>query len=473
LTFTSFEFLLFLPLVVALYWVCPVRLRILFLLLLSYAFYCTWSVKAAIALAAMTVVTFFAGKCIGDAASEHRAGITAFFAIVLLTGYLAFFKIAAIVSIPGLGRLVMPLGVSFYTFKLLSYVIDVYWGKIEPTPHLLPFAASIAFFPQIVAGPIQRPADFLGQLPPSRVMISKGLPRLVWGIAKKVLVADNLAPAATYVFGRVKGLHAGELLAGFYLFPLQLYADFSALTDIAVGMGLLFGIEGPENFNRPFTASSISQFWRRWHMSLTRWLADYLFTPLRMATRSAGTAGLAFSITLNMLAIALWHGLTLGYLVFGLINAAYLVADAVTLGQRGRFFKAHPKLDGLGSWLGWLLTLHVVFIALVFFRARTNSDAIWLLSHAWRGLGSARSDLAQLAAAVGARSLAVAVAGYTVLELAERYRPDNWWRRVEPTVPAWVQWSVQVAFIVAVAVGLFMLTVRAVGQQSPFLYQVF
>jgi alginate O-acetyltransferase complex protein AlgI len=473
LTFTSFEFLLFLPLAVALYWVCPVRLRIFFLLLLSYAFYCTWSVKAAIALAAMTVVTFFAGKWIGDAPAEHRAGITAFFAIALLTGYLAFFKIAAIVSIRGLGRLAMPLGVSFYTFKLLSYVIDVYWGKIEPTPHLLPFAASVAFFPQIVAGPIQTPADFLGQLPPSRIMLSKGLPRLVWGVAKKVWVADNLAPAATYVFGRVKGLHGAELLAGFYLFPLQLYADFSALTDIAIGMGLLFGIEGPENFNRPFTASSISEFWRRWHMSLTRWLADYFFTPLRMAMRSTGTAGLAFSITLNMLAIALWHGLTLGYLVFGLINAAYLVADAVSLRQRGRFFKAYPKLDGLGSWVGWLLTLHVVFIALVFFRARTNSDAIWLLSHAWLGLGSARSDLAQLAAAVGARSLVGALAGYAVLELAERCRPDNWWRRVEPTVPPWVQWSVQVAFIVAVAVGLFMLTVRAGGQQSPFLYQVF
>jgi alginate O-acetyltransferase complex protein AlgI len=472
-TFTSFEFLLFLPLAVALYSVCPLRLRISLLLILSYGFYCTWSVKAALLLAAATILTFFAGRWIGDSASKRRTGITALSAVLLLTGYLVFFKIAAIAPIPRLGRLIMPLGVSYYTFKLLSYVIDVHWGTIEPASHLIPFAASVAFFPQIVAGPIQRPADFLAQLPPARVRLWQGLPRMLWGLAKKVLVADKLAPAITYVFSHVKGLHGAGLLAGFYLFPLQLYVDFSALTDIALGMGLLFGIEGPENFNRPFAASSISEFWRRWHMSLTRWLTDYVFTPLRMATRTAGSAGLAFSIAVNMMAIALWHGLTWGCFAFGLVNACCLVVDAITVRGRTRFFKAHPRLNEPGSFLGWLLTFHLVFIGLVFFRASTISDAVWLFSHALRGLGSARADLAHLAATVGARPLIQGLVGYAVLELAERYRPDCLWRNVETALPSWIRVPVRVAMVGVVAVGLFLFIVLAGGQQTPFLYQVF
>ncbi len=341
MTFTSFRFLLFLPLIVAVYQIVPVRLRVLFLLGASYAFACTWSVRAAAAMAVATVFTFFAGKLAGDTSSQRRAYAAFSSAIAVLTLYLAFFKIAAVLPFGRFGRLAIPLGLSYYTFKLMSYVIDIYWGKIEPAQSFMEFAAAIAFFPQLVAGPIQRPGDFLTQVQlaeirptqvsPARTALWMGLSRLVWGLAKKVLIADNLAPTVNYVFAHVRGLHGVELLAGFYLFPLQMYADFSALTDIALGMGLLFGIQGPENFNRPFTAFSISDFWRRWHMSLTNWLADYVFTPLRMATRSAGTAGLALSITINMLAVGLWHGLTWGYFVFGLVNAAYLVGDVLTM----------------------------------------------------------------------------------------------------------------------------------------------
>ena len=139
------------------------------------------------------------------------------------------------------------------------------------------FAAYVAFFPQILAGPIQRPADYFSQLPPIPARVTDALPRIAWGLVKKLLIADNLAPAVNYVYANVGGLHGAPLWVGFYLFPLQIYADFSALTDIAIGTGRLLGITGPENFNRPFTATSISDFWRRWHMSLTSWLLDYVF----------------------------------------------------------------------------------------------------------------------------------------------------------------------------------------------------
>ncbi len=473
MTLTSFKFLLLLPLVVALYHVLPARHRVLFLLLISYAYVCTWSVRGALAMLVATVFAFVVGKFAGNTKSPQRAYVAVFSAVSVLTLYLVFFKLTAALPFGQVGRLAAPIGLSYYTFKLLSYVIDVYWGKLNPARSFQEFAAAIAFFPQITAGPIQRPGSFLAQLPPRNAALWMGLSRLVWGLAKKVLVADNLAPAVNYVFSHVHGLHGSALLVGYYLFPLQMYADFSALTDVALGMGMLFGIQGPENFNRPFTATSISDFWRRWHMSLTNWLADYVFTPLRMATRSAGTAGLVLSITLNMLAVGLWHGFTLGYFVFGLLNAAYLVGDVLTIRRRASFFKANPDLDRAGNWAGWALTLHLFFLAMVFFRARAVSDATWFLAHLGTSLGAFRLDLAQLASAVGSSSLAFGLIGFLVVELAERFRPDQWWRRVEAAGPVWLRWSVRCAIAACVISAFFFLTVRPGSQESAFLYQVF
>ncbi len=471
--FTSFKFLLIFPLVVAVYQLVPVRWRVLFLLLLSYGYVGTFSLWAAVAMAVATVFTFFAGQRAGDTGSQPRAYVAFLCAISALTLYLVFHKAAATFPLGIFGKLAAPIGLSYYTFKLMSYVIDVYWGKIKPARSITQFAAAIAFFPQIVAGPIQRPADFLSQLPPARTALWMGLSRLVWGLAKKVVVADNLAPTVDYVFTHVHGLRGAGLLAGFYLFPLQMYADFSALTDVALGVGLFFGILGPENFNRPFTALSISDFWRRWHMSLTNWLADYFFTPLRMAARSAGSAGLALSITLNMLAVGLWHGFTWGYFVFGLLNATYLVGDVFTARSRSGFFKAHPNLDWLGRWLGWLVTIHLFFSTMVFFRARGVGDAVWLLAHSWSSLATLKVDLADLLSATGTKTLLLGLGGYAALELAERYRPDLWWSRVEADAPAWVRWPVRCAIAVCVLGGLYLVTIRAGGYGSPFLYQVF
>jgi D-alanyl-lipoteichoic acid acyltransferase DltB (MBOAT superfamily) len=478
LTFTSFNFLLLLPLIVALYQVVPPRSRSCYLLAVSYAFYCTWSLGGAVALAVATFLTFQAGKVVGDPASERRGRRVFLVAIVLLVAYLSIFKIAAAVPLGGLAGIALPLGLSYYTFKLMSYIIDIYWGKIEPATNGVEFAAAIAFFPQLSAGPIQRPGDFLKQVPPKQTMIWQGLARVVWGLGKKMLIADSLAPAVNFVYSHISGpqptnLHGAGLLAGFYLFPLQLYADFSALTDIALGIGMMFGIQGPENFNRPFTASSISDFWRRWHMSLTNWLADYVFTPLRMATRSAGTLGLVFSITANMVAIGLWHGLTWGYLMFGVIHSGYLVVDALTTRGRAAFFKTRPGWNRLGNWAGWLLTFHLVLIALVFFRAHSVSDAVRLLTHAWLGLTHAKRDLAPLLAAAGSKVLLMGLAGYAALEVAERLRPDQWWLRIELAVPIWLRKTVQFAACAFLVTTLVLLTIRSASHASTFLYQVF
>jgi len=456
-----------------LYQICPPARRSLFLLVASYAFYCTWSIKAAAAMAVVTILTFFAGRWTSDTESQHRAHVAAAFTVVLLTGYLAFLKAAAVTAMPLVGHMALPIGVSYYTFKLISYVMDTYSGKLQPERRFIPFAAYVAFFPQILAGPIQRPGDFLKQAPPARTEVLEGAGRIVWGLAKKMLIADQLAATVSYVFGHMQGLQGVAVLAGFYLYPLQLYADFSGLTDIAIGIGLLFGIRSPENFNRPFTASTITDFWRRWHMSLTSWLGDYVFVPLRMATRSLAKAGLVISIAVNTIAIGIWHGFTWNYFTFGAIHAVYLIAEALTSRQRARFFKKRPELDRAGTWLGRFYVFHMAAIAFVFFRAQSMADAVWGLKHLWIGAGSLGAGMARLADAVDTQRLAMGLAGFGLVLLAEQFRPDGWVKRMGSRLPFWTYRVVRAAVIMELALAMFLLVTSTGHAGQPFIYEGF
>lgn len=475
MSFTEPVFLLYVAVCAALNRLCPARFRAAFLLLASYGFYLTWNPVAAGLLAVLTILTFSAALAVENArlTGTGRLASVGMAMVALLVGYLAAFKVALLTPTHGIAGLIMPLGISYYTFKLLSYVLDVHWGKLPAETRLVNFAAYVAFFPQIVAGPIQRPGDFLAQLPPKPVSVAEAAPRIAWGFVKKLIIADNLAPTVNTIYAHVTGLHGAPLWVGFYLFPLQLYADFSGLTDIALGTGRLFGITGPENFNRPFTASSISDFWRRWHMSLTNWLVDYVFVPLRMATRRAGTFGLVLSITVNMVAIGLWHGLTFGYFVFGVLNAAYLVVDALTSRDRAKFFKRNPAWDAAGTWLGWLLTFHLILIAEVFFRAPRVSDAVWLLAHLWSGLSGFTAFFTSGLMEGQARGLTIGLVGYLILELGERYRPDLRAKELYHSSPRWVQWSFYSAGIVIGIFAMAMLVAYAGDKKSPFLYEIF
>ncbi len=376
-------------------------------------------------------------------------------------------------AVHGIVGLVMPLGISYYSFRLISYVLDVYWEKIPAEKELVNFAAYVAFFPQMVAGPIQRPGDFFNELPPKPAETVQPMLRIAWGLLKKLLIADNLAPLVNSIYAHVTGLHGAPLVAALYLFPLQLYADFSGLSDIAIGSGRLFGITGPENFNRPFTATTISDFWRRWHMSLTTWVTDYVFVPLRMSTRRAGMLGLNFSIAVNMVAIGLWHGLSGGYFFFGLINALYVIVESLTSRKRAAFFKKNPHLDRTGSWLGWLLTFHLVLIAEVFWRAPRVSDSVWLISHLGSGLAGSGEQLLSLINENGLHALTIGLVGYLVLELAERYRPDLKARDLYARAPRWVRWSYYSAGTAFGVLGLALLLVFTAGKRAAFLYEIF
>jgi len=467
MSYTSVSFLVFLGFAACLYRRCPASWRPALVLILSYAFYLTWVPVAALLLAALTLLTFFLARASGI------GGRLALAMTVFLVACLAAFKIALLFPARGLAGLIMPLGISYYTFKLISYLLDVHWGKIAPEPSIIRFAAYVSFFPQIVAGPIQRPSDFFSQLGSDQGSLADALPRIAWGFTKKLLIADNLAPTVNYVYAHVTGLQSIPLWMAFYLYPLQLYADFSGLTDIAIGTGRLFGVNGPENFNRPFTASTITEYWRRWHMSLVTWLGDYVFTPLRMATRTAGKLGLAFSITVNMVAISLWHGLTSGFLLFGFLHSVYLVAEAFTARWRSKFFKRHPAWNTPGRFLGCLLTFHLVAFALVFFRSPRVSDAFWFLQHLTTGWSNVSAVVGSMLSQISARKLGIALVGYVVLELGERYRPDLWVRNLRMSAPRSIRWSFYFAATVTLAFGFSLLVLQGSQAQSPFIYEIF
>ena len=439
LGFTSPAYLVFLAVSAVLYRFCPLRFRTAYLLLLSYLFYVSYNLWAAALLVGATLATFMAARLIDykeQSQGSRRTRVIVAISVIGLTGLLGVYKIAPLM---GLTSLVAPLGVSYYTFKLISYVVDVYWRKYRAGSDLIAFSLYVVFFPQIVAGPIQRPGDFLAQLSSASPNISEGVLRIAAGLYKKLLIADNLGISVAYVYSHMTSLTGVPLLLGFCLFPLQLYADFSGLRTSLSGVDCCLAFAAPRISTGRSAPPALAD-WRRWHMSLTTWLTDYVFTPLRMATRNAGQWGLAFSIAINMIAIGLWHGLTWTYFAFGCTHAIYLIVDALSAGKRRKFFKRRPELNQAGDWFGWALTMFLVAIAAVFFRARSLSDAGWLFAHVANLSNLTATDWTGLLNPAGVRGIGIGLAGYAVLELLGRFDLRAAISRSLTGAPRWVQW---------------------------------
>jgi D-alanyl-lipoteichoic acid acyltransferase DltB (MBOAT superfamily) len=342
-------------------------------LISSVAFYfASASKKEFVWLIAVLALTFWGGRMLE--ASPRRRGWWLGTILFLLLGVLAAFKWRS-------GELVAPLGVSYITFRLASYLIDLYLGRAKVCTDPVSFTAYGAFFPQVSSGPIQRWSDFSDQLlawqSPRHAELVGAFRLILWGLFKKLVVANRLALMVSPAFDFSDTASAGALVAAAYLFPVQLYADFSGLTDIARGCSKMLGIEAPQNFNLPFVAQSVQEFWSRWHMSLTAWLRDYLFSPLSLFLRRIRNWGAIAAITANMVAVGLWHGVSLGFLIFGLLNAAYMVIPILIRGG------AASSRSGHNRWLGWVRivgTFHLMMVAFVFFRANSIGAAANVLA---------------------------------------------------------------------------------------------
>ena len=424
----------------------------------------------AVALFAATVLCFLTALRLERMRDKNTASLLTCFVVSTLVVVLMFFKIRPLFCTTC--NFIIPLGLSYYTFRLISYVVDVYWAKYSASENFTDFAAYVAFFPQMIAGPIQRESSFLPQLRESAVQggTIEGLMRMALGFAKKSIVADNLGLFVGWGYGH---LHSGSLLpalVAIVLYPVQLYMDFSGLVDIAIGSGLILGIDAPENFNAPFSAKSITEFWRRWHMTLTGWLRDYVFMPLRMLTRDWGETGLALSLTANMLLIALWHGISLGFVVYGLFHSLFLITETLTASRRKSFYAANLLADKGSAILGPFYVFSVVAVGSVFFRAPSLTAAAQTFSSLGSGIRSIGKDFWSLLAPPNHHAW-VAFPAVVLLTIADACR-RRFGFRLPALAPRYVRWSAYSGVAAMWILIAFMLMATEKGA-DPFVYALF
>jgi D-alanyl-lipoteichoic acid acyltransferase DltB (MBOAT superfamily) len=274
-----------------------------------------------------------------------------------------------------------------------------------------------------------------------------------------------------YVYGHLTSNPGVPVAFGFYGYPLQMYADFSGLTDIAIGAGVLFGIETPENFKAPFSAVSPADYWRRWHITLTLWLTHYVFTPLRMSLRNIGNTGLVLSLFVNMILIGLWHGFRWTFVLFGIVHAIYLSVDALTQRPRKRFYKQHRIADRVTNWIGPVVTFHLVAVAFVFFRAGNVATVKAFFTHLFAGLTPFSFEF-QSILNHPAGSLYFLAAAYLLMECADAVRRRYWSKQMLLALPRWGRWSLYGCTALTVLFTVLLL-ITSDQKSNPFLYAVF
>lgn len=395
--FNSLTFLLFFVVVFLIYWFPlknTTRGQNIFLLLSSYFFYGYADWKMLPLLIVATLIFYYLGKAIAGAKSEKQGYWLTFAGVALGVGTLLYFKyfnffiesFASLLNAVGLHinlhtfNIIMPLGISFFTFRLLSYIIDIYRGKGQPTNDIIAFGTYVAFFPCILSGPIDRPA-FIKQLQAKREFsydqAVDGCRQILWGLFKKLVVADTCAIYVDQVWGNIASQNGSTLVVAAILYSFQMYANFSGYSDMAIGVGRLMGFKITKNFNYPFFALNIADYWRRWHMSLTSWLTDYVFMPLNIKFRDWGNWGMILAIIINMVIVGMWHGANWTFAVFGLYHGLLFVPLILS----GAFFKkAKLQTNRLGlpvlkDFGRMVLTFILVTIGLMLFRAPSISDA--------------------------------------------------------------------------------------------------
>lgn len=400
--FTSFDFLIFLPVVVLLFYVMPKRLRQIWLLIASYYFYMGWNAKYALLIFFSTVVTYLCGLLIGRAAGpeQKKRRLILIVGIVLNLAVLVFFKyfyflhdaVAAVLGLFGMTikaprfDIILPVGISFYTFQALGYVIDVYRGTVRAEKNFIQYALFVSFFPQLVAGPIERSGHLIKQLEQIQRerlwnfdKITRGLLLMLWGFFMKLVIADRAAMLVDHVFEYYYRYYAVALFLGCVLFAVQLYCDFASYSVIAIGAAKLLGIELMVNFEAPFFSTSVRELWRRWHVSLSSWFRDYVYIPLGGSRCSKPRMYLNHMVTFIL--SGFWHGASWHFVVWGAIQGLYILAGDLLKPLKNKLralFYVRVQAAGYQIWQG-VCTFLLFALSMVFFRAGTITDAIYYI----------------------------------------------------------------------------------------------
>ena len=394
--FNSIEFALFLPLVFWIYWFAlgkSIKLQNLFILIASYVFYGWWDPRFLVLIFLSTIVDFYIGIGLHKSSEYHIRKALLVTSLIVNIGILFVFKyygffvqnfidaftfFGSQLQLDSLS-IILPVGISFYTFQTLSYSIDVYRRKLEPTQGFVSFAAFVSFFPQLVAGPIERATNLLPQFYKKRVFnyaqSVDGLRQILWGLFKKIVIADNCAEYVNVVFGNYQSYEASSLIVAAFFFSIQIYCDFSGYSDIAIGTAKLFGFKLMRNFAYPYFSRDISEFWRRWHISLSTWFRDYLYIPLG---GSRGGVNVKVRNTLIIFLVSgFWHGANWTFIVWGFLNALYFLP--LLLANRNRvnlgIVAENTSFPNLKEMLSMMLTFSLTTLAWIYFRSESVVDA--------------------------------------------------------------------------------------------------
>lgn len=395
--FNSLDFAVFLPLVFILYWFVTnrnLKLQNILIVAASYIFYCWWDWRFLSLIVFSTIVDYTVGLKLKNEGNQLKRKVLLWTSILVNLGFLGFFKyynfflnnfveafslFGSKVEANSL-KIILPVGISFYTFQTLSYTIDVYKRKVEPTTDLIAFTAYVSFFPQLVAGPIERATNLLPQFFTKRTFkyddAVDGVRQILWGLFKKIAIADNCARYANLIFNNSDYYSGSTLVLGAVFFAFQIYGDFSGYSDIAIGTSKLFGFKLKQNFNFPYFSRDIAEFWRRWNISLTSWFRDYLYIPL------GGSRGRTSLIIRNTFIIFLvsgfWHGAKWTFIAWGAINALYFLPLLLMKRNHNHLNTvAQGKiLPGLKDLIAMFLTFSLTTFAGIFFRADNIMHAI-------------------------------------------------------------------------------------------------
>jgi D-alanyl-lipoteichoic acid acyltransferase DltB (MBOAT superfamily) len=397
MVFTSFEFILFFAVFFILYWFVAnknLKLQNLLILIAGYLFYARLDWHFLSYLIGVSALNFLIGIYIEKASNPTHKRLLLYIGLLQGIGGLVFFKyfnffitsFNDVLHSLGINQdlhtlnIIIPLGISFFTFKTISYVLDIYNEKINAAKDWIVFFNYISFFPTIISGPIDRPNTLIPQFEKEKVFdynkATDALRQILWGLFKKVVIANNCAPITNEIFDHYNIYPGSTLLIGAFFYAIELYADFSGYSDMAIGIGRLIGFNITRNFDYPYFAQNIAEFWRKWHMSLTSWFTEYVFTPLSFLFRGLGKAGLFFAILINYIIVGLWHGANWTYVVYGFLHGCFFIPLILrgTVNKKKNIVK-NKLVPSFAEFINMLGTFTVVMLSMIVFRSGSIQQA--------------------------------------------------------------------------------------------------
>lgn len=469
--FNSLQFLTFFPIVVVIFFLLPQKKRWILLLIASYYFYMCWKVEYVVLIIISTLIDYYVAKRMCKIQIQSKKKKWLYASIISNLGILFGFKYFDFLNeniqilfnnfnifynLPAF-ELLLPVGISFYTFQTLSYTIDVYNGKIKAQKHLGIFAVFVSFFPQLVAGPIERSNRLLPQFFKkhnfSYQRVRHGLQQMLWGFFKKVVIADRLAIVVNGVYNDPSNYSGFALILATIFFSFQIYCDFSGYSDIAIGSARVMGFELMENFKRPYFSKSIAEFWKRWHISLSTWFRDYLYIPL--GGNKVAKWRWYYNLLITFIISGFWHGANWTFIIWGTLHASFLISSIILSSPKKKILRL-LKIEGTSfhKILQVGLTFLLATFAWIFFRANNITDAIYIITHLFTDIADYNNfDLMKLklrGLGVSQNHILITIILIISMELFNLYeRSGDVWLKLK-SKPIWIRWSVYYLIILSI-----------------------